>query len=333
MAAINPTHEKAYKYNVGIDSKLFGGLDFTVDAYYQRRSDIWVETSGKYTALVGFSTPYANDGKVDTWGIESGLDYNRRFGEVDFNLGGTFAWNKNKVKNKDEEPRAYENLVETGSQLNQLRGLRAIGFFKDEADIASSPKQLFSTCQPGDVKYEDVNQDGVIDKNDYVNIGYTSACPEIYYQFHLGVEWNGIGITAMFQGTGRFSGIKNISGGYYGLIKNTSLFQDAYDNRWTPATAETSKYPRLSSQSNSNNYQNSTLWLFDRSFLKFRNLEVYYNLPKSALQGISFLHAAKVYLRGVDLFTFDHVKGMDAEYYSATQPLTRSVVAGVAVTF
>ena len=71
MAAINPTHEKAYKYNVGIDSKLFGGLDFTVDAYYQRRSDIWVETSGKYTALVGFSTPYANDGKVDTWGIES----------------------------------------------------------------------------------------------------------------------------------------------------------------------------------------------------------------------------------------------------------------------
>ena len=333
MAAINPTHEKAYKYNVGIDSKLFGGLDFTVDAYYQRRSDIWVETSGKYTALVGFSTPYANDGKVDTWGIESGLDYNRRFGEVDFNLGGTFAWNKNKVKNKDEEPRAYENLVETGSQLNQLRGLRAIGFFKDEADIASSPKQLFSTCQPGDVKYEDVNQDGVIDKNDYVNIGYTSACPEIYYQFHLGVEWNGIGITAMFQGTGRFSGIKNISGGYYGLIKNTSLFQDAYDNRWTPATAETSKYPRLSSQSNSNNYQNSTLWLFDRSFLKLRNLEVYYNLPKSALQGISFLHAAKVYLRGVDLFTFDHVKGMDAEYYSATQPLTRSVVAGVAVTF
>ena len=333
MATINPSHEKAYKYNIGIDSKLLGGLDFTVDAYYQRRSDIWVETSGKYTALAGFNTPYANDGRVNTWGIEAGLDYNHRFGEVDFNLGGTFAWNKNKVKNKDEEPRAYDNLVETGEQLNQIRGLRAIGFFKDEADIANSPQQLFSTCRPGDIKYEDVNHDGVIDKNDYVAIGYTSVCPEIYYQFHLGAEWKGLGITAMFQGVGRFSGIKNISGGYYGLVKNTNLFQDAYDHRWTEATAEAAQYPRLSSQSNSNNYQNSTLWLFDRSFLKLRNLEVYYNLPKTILDKVGFLHAAKVYVRGVDLFTFDHVKGMDAEYYSSTQPLTRSVVAGVQITF
>lgn len=333
MATINPSHEKAYKYNIGIDSKLLGGLDFTVDAYYQRRSDIWVETCGKYTALAGFNTPYANDGRVNTWGIEAGLDYNHRFGEVDFNLGGTFAWNKNKVKNKDEEPRAYDNLVETGEQLNQIRGLRAIGFFKDEADIANSPQQLFSTCRPGDIKYEDVNHDGVIDKNDYVAIGYTSACPEIYYQFHLGAEWKGLGITAMFQGVGRFSGIKNISGGYYGLVKNTNLFQDAYDHRWTEATAEAAQYPRLSSQSNSNNYQNSTLWLFDRSFLKLRNLEVYYNLPKTILDKVGLLHAAKVYVRGVDLFTFDHVKGMDAEYYSSTQPLTRSVVAGVQITF
>lgn len=333
LASINPTHEKAYKYNIGIDSKFFGGLDLTFDAYYQRRSDIWVETSGKYTSLVGFGTPYANDGKVDTWGFEAGADYNSRIGKVDVNIGGTFAWNKNKVVNKDEEPQAYDNLVETGSQLNQIRGLRAIGFFKDEEDIANSPQQTFSTCRPGDIKYEDVNGDNVIDKNDYVSIGYTTVCPEIYYQFHLGAEWNGLGITAMFQGTGRFSGMKNISGGYYGLVKNTNLFQDAYDNRWTPETAETALYPRLSSQSNTNNYQNSTLWLFDRSYLKLRNLEVYYNLPKRALQGIPFLSAAKVYLRGVDLLTFDHVKGMDAEYYSSTQPLTRSVVLGVSVTF
>lgn len=333
MAAINPTHEKAYKYNVGIDSKLFGGLDLTLDAYYQRRSDIWVETSGKYTALVGFSTPYANDGKVDSWGFEAGLDYNHRFGDVDFNIGGTFAWNKSKIKEQDEEPQAYENLVTTGGQLNQLRGLRAIGFFKDQDDIDNSPKQLFSTCRPGDIKYEDVNGDNVIDKNDYVAIGHTTICPEIYYQFHLGAEWKGLGVTAMFQGTGKFSGMKSISGGYYGLVKNTSLFQDAYDNRWTPATAETALYPRLSSQSNANNYQNSTLWLFNRSYLKLRNLEVYYNLPKNLFDGIGFLSAAKVYVRGVDLFTFDHVKGMDAEYYSSTQPLTRSVVAGVSITF
>ncbi len=333
MAAINPTHEKAYKYNVGIDSKLLGGLDFTVDAYFQRRTDIWVESSGKYSSLVGFSTPYANDGKVNTWGLEMGLDYNRRLGEVDVNIGGTFAWNKSKVVEKDEEPRFYENLKETGESLSQLRGLRAIGFFKDQADIDNSPQQLFTTCRPGDIKYEDVNQDGVIDANDMVAIGYSTSCPEIYYQFHLGAEWKGLGITAMFQGVGRFTGVKNTSGGYWGLISNTNLFQEAYECRWTPETAETALYPRLSSQSNTNNYRTSTLWMFDRSFLKLRNLEVYYNLPKSLFASTGFLNGIKVYVRGVDLFTFDHVKGMDAEYYGSTQPLTRSVVVGASLTF
>ena len=87
----------------------------------------------------------------------------------------------------------------------------------------------------------------------------------------------------------------------------------------------------MSSESNANNYQTSDFWLRDRSFLKLRNIELYYHLPKSVLKYTKIINAAKVYLRGVDLFTFDHLDEVDAAAYSATTPLTRSIALGVSV--
>ena len=332
LANYNSTHEKAYKYNIGIDARLFDGLNFTLDGYYQRRSDIWVAGNGSYTAMVAFGAPYVNQGRVQQIGFETSLDYTKTFGQVTINAGGTFSYNHNKVLEKAEEPRAYANLVQTGHQLGQLYGLKAIGFFKDEADIANSPEQTFSEVKRGDIKYADINGDNKIDENDQIAIGH-STTPGIYYQFHLGAEYKGFGFDALFQGTGLYSGILNTSGYYWGLVGNTNISQYVYDNRWTPETAETALFPRLSSSSNKNNYQNSTLWLCDRSYLKLRTLEVYYNLPKSVFNTIKFMNAAKIYLRGNDLFCWDHIKGKDAEGYGATQPTTRSIALGVRMTF
>lgn len=332
LANYNSTHEKAYKYNVGIDARLFGGLNLTLDGYYQRRSDIWVSGAGEYTAMVAFGAPYLNAGRVQQIGFETGLDYTKTFGQVTLNAGGTFSYSHNKILDEAEEPRAYENLVQTGNQLGQIYGLKAIGFFKDQADIDNSPEQTFSTVKPGDVKYLDVNGDNKIDENDQVAIGH-STTPAIYYQFHLGAEWKGLGFDALFQGTGLYSGMLNTKGYYWGLIGNTNIAQEVYDNRWTPETAATAIYPRLSSNSNDNNYQNSTLWLCDRSYLKLRTLEVYYNLPKSVFDKIKFMNAAKLYVRGTDLFCWDHIDNKDAEGLGATQPTTRSVAVGLRVTF
>ncbi|SEA61210.1 TonB-linked outer membrane protein, SusC/RagA family [Xylanibacter ruminicola] len=331
MATTDPGHEKAYKYNVGIDAKLFGALDVTFDYWMQQRKDIWVSSAGKYSAVLGMDAPYENAGRVDSHGFELGLDYTKNFGAVSFNLGGNLMYTKNKIKEMLEEPRLYDNLIQTGNPYGQIYGLEAIGFFKDEADIAASPAQNFSTVKPGDIKYRDVNGDNIIDANDKVAIGHSTTCPEIYYNFHIGAEWKGLGFYAMFQGTGNYSAILNTKSMYWPLVGNTNISQYAYDNRWTPEN-QNAKLPRLSSESNANNYQTSTLWLADRSFLKLRNLEVYYNLPASLLEKTKIVNGAKLYVRGIDLLCFDHIDESDPEAYDIN-PVNKSIALGLSVTF
>lgn len=334
IATSSLTREKAAKFNAGVDATLFGGLDFSFDGFYQRRSNIWVSTAGKYSSELGVDAPYEGDGIVDSWGWEASLDYNKQIGDVKFNIGANIDYYRSQIKEQDEAPKLYPNLVSTGHRVSQLFGYKAIGFFKDQADIdASKPQLLGSTPRPGGIKYEDVNGDGQIDTNDKTAIGYSTVAPEIYYNIHLGVEWKGLGVDAMFQGTGRYSGVLSTKSMYKPLVGNTTISQYYYDNRWTPETAGTAKFPALSSTSNANNYNTNTLWMFDRSFFKLRNIEVYYNFPKAMLAKTKLLNAAKLYVRGVDLFSFDHLDESDPEVFGATNPLNRSIVAGLSVTF
>ena len=311
---------------------LFNGLDVTAEGYYQRRKDIWVSSEGKYTDVLGVDAPFENAGIVDSYGVELGLNYTKRLGDVVFNLGGNFAWNKNEIKEQLEEPRLYKNLVQTGNRLGQVYGMVAEGFFKDKEDIANSLPQNFSTVVPGDIKYKDVNGDGIIDANDKTAIGYSTTAPEIYYSFHLGAEWKGIGVDVMFQGTGNYSAVLNTKSMFWPLINNTTLSTHYYENRWIPEN-QNAKYPRLSSQSNANNYQANTVWLADRSFLKLRNAEVYYRFPEEWMKKTKILGSAKLYVRGTDLFCSDHIDVTDPECYGVATPLNKSVVVGVTIGF
>ncbi len=332
LATADPSHEISDKFNVGIDASFFKGLNVQLDAYYQSRANIWVSGSGAFGSIIGFDAPYINKGVVKSWGYEASVDYNHKFGEVVFNIGGTFSLNKNKIMNQAEEPRAFENLETTGYPLESIWGLKAVGLFQSDAEIANSPTQTYSTVHPGDIKYEDVNGDGVINDNDKVKIGYSTMAPEIYYTCHVGAEYKGFGVDAMFQGVGRYSAILNTTGYYWGMINNRTLSQYVYDNRWTSANPN-AEFPRLSSSSNANNYQTSSFWVRDRSFFKLRNIELYYNFSKELLAKTHILNGAKVYVRGVDLFTFDHLDTVDAESYGATNPLNRSIVLGASLTF
>ena len=332
LPTLNPSHEKAYKYNLGFDATLFGGLNVELDLYMQQRKDIWVSGTGAYTSLIGFDAPYINAGKVNSSGFELSLDYTKTLGDLTFNVGGMFNFNKNEIKEQAEEPRAYSNLVQTGNPLNSTYGLVAIGLFRDQADIDASPKQNFSTVYPGDIKYKDINGDNVIDANDVTKIGYSGYAPEIFYNLHAGLEFKGFGFNLLFQGAGRYSANLSAKGMYWPLLNTTNLSQQYYDGRWTSSNTD-AEYPRLSTTSNANNYQTSTFWQRDRSFLKLRNVEVFYNLPKALMDQTGFIKTAKVYLRGVDLFCADHLDEADAESYGVTAPLNRSIVAGVALSF
>ena len=340
--------EKAIKYNVGFDATLFKGLNISFDYYFQNRKDIWVSTEGAYTSVFGLTTPYENQGKVHSYGFEFAADYSKQIGKVTFNIGGNINLNKNKIKEQAEEPKLYQNLVSTGLPYQQLFGYQALGFFQKSDDLNGDgiisadefasldyPVQTFTTVRPGDVRYADINEDGVIDANDRKAIGYSTVCPELVYNVHLGAEWKGLGFDAVFQGVGRYSGVMNTNGMFRSAVSTNTLSQYLYDNSWSAerGNTENALFPRLSTTANTNNDQTSTLNLFDRSYFKLRSVEVFYNLPTELVQKTKFMKKAKVYVRGVDLFTADHLKNGDAGSYGAVMPLTRNVQIGASLTF
>lgn len=331
LPTMNFKHERALKYNVGIDATLFGGLTFMGDVYFQRRDQIMVGQGGRTSTVLGLNPAYVPMGRVDSKGVELGLSYEKAHGDFLITGGARFTLAKNKIVEKLEQPMAEEYLRTTGLPMGQPFGLEAIGFFKDDAGIASSPKQLFSEVAPGDIKYKDQNKDGFIDDNDKVAMGYNMSTPEAYFAFNAGVEYKGIGIDFLFQGVARYSAWLNAKSVYRPLAGNCTISEHYYANRWTPETPD-ALYPRLTSDSNPNNDQSSDLWLADASFLKLRHCEVYFKLPKAWINKIK-MKTAKLYVRGMDLFSIDKMDIFDPEVVGVSYPADRSVHVGVRVGF
>ncbi len=339
LPMVNPTHEKVAKYDVGIDASFLNCINLTADFFYNRHYDIFVDGSGAYSSLIGFSAPFKNQGKVDNKGVDIELNFNKSFGDWNVMAGGSFLFSKSKIIDMAEEPKQYENLVNTGNPLSSTYGLIAEGLFTSQEEIDSWPTQTFSDVRIGDIKYRDINGDGQIDANDVTKIGYNSICPEIFYTFNLGAEWKGIGLVAHFQGVGNYGCNLSSQGYYWGLINNSNLSQEVYDNRWSPDNnVADALYPRLSSSTNANNYRTSTFWQRDRSYLKLRNIELYYNFNKNLLAKTKFIKSATVYVRGVDLCNIatggnDKLTGLDPEATGIVAPLSRQIVLGVKLSF
>lgn len=335
----NPTHEKVAKYDIGFNASLFNCLNITADYFFNRHYDIFVDGAGAYSALIGFDAPFKNQGKVNNQGVDIEVDFAKSFGDVKVMASGSFLLSKSKIVDMAEEPKAFENLKNTGNPLSSTYGLIAEGIFTSQAEIDSWPTQTFSTVRVGDIKYRDINGDNKIDDNDITKIGYNAVCPEIYYTFSLGAEYKGIGLEAHFQGTGRYGCNLSSSGYYWGLIGNTSLAQEVYDNRWSEDNnVADALYPRLSSTTNNNNYRTSTFWQRDRSYLKLRNLEVYYNFGKDILEKTGFINGAKVFVRGTDLFSIatggkNKLENLDPEATGVVAPLNRQIAVGLKLTF
>lgn len=342
-------HEQSSKLNIGFDATLFGGLNISADYYYQHRYNIWYSTAGSYSSVFGLTAPYENVGVINQKGFEVSADYSKKFNnDFTINLGASMTLNKTIVEEQAEAPQLFANTSSTGKRYGQAFGYVADGFFQKSDDLDGDgtisaaemqqkgyPVQNFTTVHPGDVKYMDLTDDDKIDSNDRQAIGYSTTAPDLYYNFHLGAEYKGLGIDAMFQGVGKWTGFKTTNGLYRSAVATNTLSQYLYENSWSAerGNTENAQFPRLSTTSNANNDVNSTLNMFDRSYLKLRYVEMYYYLPQTMLQKVDFISNVKVYVRGTDLFTADHLDKADAAVYSATQPLTRSIQVGAAVTF
>lgn len=324
--------ERSKRMNIGVDMLIFNGLSVTADIYKQRRDNQFVGQSGRISSVLGMTASYKNAGIVDSKGFELGLDWNKKMGELEINAGAKFSYSTSEIIEMYESPVAYSYLARTGKPVGQLFGLEAIGFFADQADIDNSPAQLFSNVKPGDVKYKNQNDDNVIDQNDVVAIGKNSQLPEMYFSFNVGAEYKSIGFNAMFQGVGGYSAMPMTKAMYKPLIDNATISEHYYQNRWTPETTASALYPRLTTEQNDNNYQNSTLWLKDASFLKLRHCELYYKLPQSVIK-YAKMSEMKLYVRAMDLILFDKIKQFDPEVIGIQYPTDRSLHLGVNIIF
>ncbi len=328
----NFLQEAAYKANVGTDMRFANCLDITLDAFYQQRRNILVSASSQNSEVVGIQSAYDDKGVVASYGFEAGLRYAKTFANgLNVNFTGMVSSVKNQILEWIENP-AYPNLSVIGGPADAERGLIALGFFQDQADIDNSPLQEFGQVKVGDIKYKDVNEDNVINENDYVAMEYGNAFPSLNYALSFGAEYKGIGVNATFQGAGnQYKNLRYIDGVWGALSDNRNLSCEYYDNCFDVA-GENALYPRLSATNVANNAQNSTIWYRNVSWFKLRDCELYYKLPASIV-GRMNVSSAKLYLQGQNLLSISSIKALDAENLNTGYPVMKAVNVGLSIVF
>ena len=328
--------EEAHKLNVGVDLSLFSKLKISADYFKERREGIFLKRAS-IPVYVGLSTkPWVNIGKMRNSGVDASLEYHQTIGQdLHLTVRGNFTYARNMIVDQDQPDYKYLYMNRTGQARYQTFGLVAAGLFRDQADIDAWPKQSFGDVEPGDIKYLDLNGDGVVDSYDVKPIGYT-AIPEIVYGFGFSLQWKAFDFSAFFQGVGHvnFSTRTDQTQGFIARnSREANLFSDVYDNYWTPERLD-AKYPRLFIGTNNNNNQNSSFWMANGRYMRLKNLEIGYTLPKHISQKMA-MQNMRVYLSGVNLFTFSPFKLWDPDLQTGATnyPNNRIINIGLTIGF
>ena len=332
--------EEALKRNVGLELNLFRDhLKFQFDYFNDYRSGIFIERQSLPSAVGLRKTQYTNIGEMQNAGFDTSLQFDWQFDNgLSFSARGNYTFNRNRrvFDDKPEQVWSYQNTA--GFANGQQRGLIAEGLFMSQEEIDSWPLQTFGSVQPGDIKYRDINGDGQVDAYDVVAIGYTSI-PEINYGFGISLGWKGFDASVFFSG---ISHVTRIIGGYnlYGgaatnVLVQGQVFSDVIEKSWSVTHDPNAEYPRFSVETPANNLRASTYWQKDMSFLRLKNAELGYTLPKKLVKKAG-LSTARIYLQGVNLLTFSEFKLWDPELessYGNVYPLTSNVSLGLNLNF
>ena len=328
--------EKAKKLNLGADLSFFNQLNISVDYFKENREGIFLRRKS-IPMYVGLSTkPWVNIGKMRNSGIDASLEYHQPLGkDLHLTVRGNFTYARNRIMDQDEPDYAYTYMNHSGQMQWQKFGLVAAGLFQDQEDIDSWAKQSFGEVKPGDIKYLDLNGDGIVDNYDTKPIGY-SDIPEIVYGFGFSLQWKAFDLSAFFQGVAHvsFSTLTDQTQAFVGRnLKESSVFADLYGNTWTPENPG-AKYPRMTTGAIDNNNQLSTFWMANGRYLRLKNLELGYTLPKRIANKIA-MQSLRVYLSGVNLFTFSPFKLWDPDLQTGATnyPNNRIINLGLTIGF
>ncbi len=320
--------EKATKQNYGADFKLFDakfGLSF--DYFIENREDIlWSRST--VPGFVAYDLPAVNLGKTKNQGYEIAASWRQTVSDLTYWVNFNLSYAKNKIVFMDEIPQNEPYLYRTGNSVGQPFGYITEGFY-GENDV------LPAGAKPGDLKYKDINLDGIVDTDDQMAIGYP-VYPEYSMGTTIGLKWKNFDMNMLLSAatnTSRMLG--DVYKTAFGETGNRSLLQYMADGRWTPETAATATYPRMSLAGATYNAKASDFWLKDASYLRLKNIELGYNIQAGLLSQIGIKNL-RVYVNGYNLLTFDKLKIADPESKTATDsqyPIVKIYNMGLKVDF
>lgn len=324
MGASHLTWEVAKKHNLGLDLRLWDRFELTADFFRDTRSDIFMRR-GYMPATIGLNNggqrPWGNVGSMQSQGVDGNFAYTQHIGkEFMLTLRGNFTYAYTKVLGYDEAANARYYRMTKGYKWLQNRGLVALGLFHDYDEIANSPTQYGQELHPGDIKYKDIDGNGFIDDDDIVPIGNTRT-PEIAYGFGLSAQWKNFDFSILFQGSGKADIILEgwnvfpFSSGETGNFLH-AVVEDRWISREISGTAATERqnasFPRLTYGKNANNEKWSTFWLRKVNYLRLKNLEIGYTLPRAFSRKLR-MEKARIYFMGYNLACWSPFKWWDPE--------------------
>ena len=332
----NLTWEKEREIDLGLEMRFLRGFSLQADVFKRHRDGIFLQRASLPAMLGLKNNPYGNLGEMENKGFEATLEYRATLGQVDLSFRGNYTFARNKLLNTDQPDYTYAYQNRVGKRYNQPFGLIAVGLFHDQEEIDHSPTQQFGTVRPGDIKYLDYNDDGVVNTFDAVAIG-NPPVPEAIYGFGTTVAFKGFDFSMFFQGSGPASFTLGGKGWYPfeggGLIGNLNI--NSLD-RWTPENPrQDALFPRLSFGTNSNNYQTSTWWQRDASYLRLKSAEIGYTIPKRLTNKLK-INTLRVYANGLNLLTWSSFDFWDPELGSANggaYPIQKTINFGINLNF
>ncbi len=335
----NATWEKAQMTNLGLEFHLFHDLQVQADVFYEERNLIFLQR-GSLPGFIGLQTPpFVNLGVMENRGFDSSIEYMRRFGEFSISIMGNFSYARNKIIENDQPDYLWSYRNRHGQKFGQQFGFIAVGLFESQEEIDQSPTQFgLTNLRPGDIKYLDVNGDGVIDSNDEVPLGF-STIPEIVYGFGASMVFKSFDFSFLFQG------VDNVSRMIGGVpvfpfnspnLGRSNIYEDVYHSRWTEDNpSQDVLFPRLSDGPNENNFRPSTWWQRDMSYIRLRNIEFGYTLPPTLTQRAR-IQNMRFFVSGMNLLTFSSFDMWDPELGTNNgnvYPLSRVINFGASVNF
>jgi len=326
LANPNVTWEIADKFNVGLDAAFFKNkIQLTVDYYSDKYYDL-LQLRGKQTSVIGIGYPLENLGTNRYSGFEFSATWRDHYKDFNYGISANASFEKTKVIYSNEIDQKYPWNMRTGQPVGINFGYIADGLIQtqEEANAAAHPAGY--TLQPGDIKYRDLNGDGLIDQYDQTAIGESK--PLLYYGVTVNLSYKGFDISLLLQGVANRKYI--LTDRSFG--SGNQLAYTYVIGRWTPETGTASTFPRLTPGNNPNNDAISDYWQHNGNYFRIKNAEIGYTVPFKLTNRIK-LQSIRVFANGLNLFTQAAFSRVDPEVYGQVYPIMRVINFGINVKF